>query len=160
MKTMEQSPEESERSPQGERAFAEAAERERRLQAWLGGVLSAGSSPAAGQKEWRQGLEMYDGSDPNSAKDPESLPEALPKRVEDSLLKCRLRIRERRESAGTPPLEIDDDVRESRAARVVEAIRIDRATGTEPTPLHLVLAARYIEGEMDLEQYSSAVRDL
>ena len=36
-------------------------------------------------------------------------------------------------------------------------IKKDGVEGKEATPMHLVLAARYVEGEMDLEEYLRVV---
>jgi len=61
-------------------------------------------------------------------------------------------------ATGMPPLEIAEEEREKRSAQMFLSIQTDRGAGSEPTPLHLVLAARYIEGELDFEEYSIAVR--
>jgi hypothetical protein len=151
---------EQERCREEEQAFAEAAERAKRLQVWLDGVLSGGPSPADAKNDRRQGHSIYDGSAKNPTGVPDDLPAERPQPIEVSLLQCQRRIRERRALAGLPPLEIAKEERQRRSAQMIESIQADRDAGREPTPLHLILAARYIEGEMDFEQYSSAVRNL
>ena len=153
-----QPPREPERSLEEEQAHAEAAERAKRQQVWLDGVLSGGPSPAGAQKERRPGPAMCGASAENFAGDADDLPAERPEPIEVSLLKCQRRIRERREVTGIPPLEIVEEEHERRSVQVIQSIQTDRAAGSEPTPLHLVLAARYIEGEIDFELYSSAVR--
>jgi hypothetical protein len=156
----DQSPEEPEHPVQERRAYTEAAERAKRLHAWLGGVLSGGPTPSHAQSDRRQTFAIPDAPAENFAGDTQELPAERPEPIGDPLLKCRNRIRERRELAGTPQLEIVEDERERRSAQIIESFLVDRAAGREPTPLHLILAARYIEGEMDSEQYGSAVRDV
>jgi hypothetical protein len=151
------SPKDPEPSLEEERAFAEAAERAKRSQAWLEGVLSGGPLPAEASKGRRKGLTTDGVSEQNPVDDTEDLPAVRPERIEDSLMNCRRRIRERREFAGKPPLELAEGERERRSTQIRELIQTDRAAGSELTPLHLVLAARYIEGEMDFEDYSIAI---
>jgi len=154
----DRSPADPEQSVQEQRAFSEAAERAKRLRAWLDGVLLGGPSHADAQNDRRQEPAMYGASAENFAGDTDDLHADMRERVEDSLLKCRRRVRERRELAGMSPLEIAEEEHERRSSQMIASIQTDRAAGSEPTPLHLVLAARYIEGERDFELYSSAVR--
>jgi hypothetical protein len=136
--------------------FEEAAERKRRLEAWLEGMLAGGPPLAEVVKQWREGMAMYHAP---SADDDDSKP-GNPKPLEEALSEARRRIRQRREEAGKPLIEIDDAERHKRSAEVTFAIEADRAVGKEPTPLHLVLAARYIEGEINSDEYSLAIMHL
>jgi len=125
---------------------------------WLDGLLFGASSTPDAQDERRQGLAFDDAPVENSAGDAEDLPAERPEPIEGPLSQCRRRIRERRELAGMPPLEIAEGERNRRSAQIVASFLKDHSGGREPTPLHLILGARYIEGEMDFERYSSAVR--
>ena len=161
MKEMtDKSPEEPEPSRVEERAFAEAAERAKRSQAWLEGVLSGAPLPAEAREEWRKGLTNYGVAEQGRVDDTDDLPAVRPEPIEDSLMNCRRRVRERRELTGKPPPEIADGERERRLAQISGLIQTDRVAGSELTPLHLVLAARYIEGEIDFEDYSIAIGHL
>ena len=103
---------------------------------------------------------MHGGSAENFAGDTDDLPAESPAPIEVSLLQCRRRIRERRELTGMPSLEIAEEERGRRSTEIIESFQTDRAAGHEPTPLHLIMATRYIEGEINSEQYSSAIRNL
>ena len=133
----------------------EAGERTRRLQAWLEGMLSGSTPPFDSTKKWRQGLAMYDGSEETSIADKEDLAPDSTVSVADLLLEGRRRIRERRH--GERPFGISEEESERRFAEMIEEFQADKASGSELTPLHLVLAARYVEGEMDLEEYHIAI---
>ena len=137
--------------------FEEAAERKRRLEAWLEGMLAGGPPLAEVVKQWREGMAMYHSPD---AEDDDNSGPGNPRPLEEALSEARRRIRQRREEAGKPPFEIDDAERHKRSAEVTFAIEADRASGKEPTPLHLVLAARYIEGEINSDEYSLAIMHL
>jgi hypothetical protein len=145
------------RTPDEQQAYSEAKERERRLQTWLDGMLAGGPVHANAIKEWRQGLARHDGSRETSTGDNEDTPVATARPLEDSLMDIRHRIRERRELGGKPP---DAEECERRSAQMIELIQTERAKGNEPTPMHLVLAARYVEGEIDFEEYSIAARSM
>jgi hypothetical protein len=103
---------------------------------------------------------MQGGSAENVAGDTDELPAEKPEPIEVSLLQCQRRIRERRKLAGMALPEIAEDERERRSAQIVQSFLVDRVAGSAATPLHLILAARYIEGEIDFERYSSAVRSV
>lgn len=152
----EDSAEGTARANEAQQAYREAVERERRVQIWLEGMLSGGPPLADATKQWRQALGMYEDSGETSA-EKEDLPEHSTKPIEDTLLQIRRRIRERRELTGKRPLEIAEDQYRRRSAQIIEALQKDFPDGTEPTPLHLVLAARYIEAEIDFEEYCNAV---
>jgi len=154
------SPADPDRSLQERQAYTEAGERTRRLQAWLDGVLSGGPPPTDAQREKRQGPAKSVASAENFAGDTDDLSAERPESIEDSLRKCRHRIRERRQLTGMPPFEIAEEERERRSSQMIASIQTDRAAGRAPTPLHLVLAARYIEGEIDFEEYATAVRNV
>jgi exonuclease VII small subunit len=139
--------------------FEEAAERKRRLEAWLEGMLAGGPPLAEVVKQWREGMAMYHAPEAEADEDGDSSV-GKPRPLEETLSEARRRIRERREEAGKPPFEIDDAERHRRSAEVTFAIEADRANGKEPTPLHLVLAARYIEGEINSDEYSLAIMHL
>jgi hypothetical protein len=62
--------------------------------------------------------------------------------------------------AGKPSTLIQVEEAEIRFESVVEAIQADCSIGKEPSPLHLVLAARYIEGEIDKLEFKEALLDL
>jgi hypothetical protein len=130
------------------------------LQVWLDGLLSGAQAPAGPQTDHRRGYAMNGGWTETFAEETDDQPAERTEEIEFSLLKCRQRIRDRRELTGMPPLEIAEEERERRSAQIVESFLGDRAGANEPTPLHLILAARYIEGEMDHEQYGSAVRNV
>lgn len=133
---------------------AEAEERERRLQVWLAGLQTGGPQLAETVSKWREALhESLAGE--QLAEDPPLNPP-----FEETLVGVRRRMRERREQDGKPPAQITDEESEARLLRVIESLRADRAAGKEPSPLHLVLAARYVEGEMDLPQYTQAIQRL
>lgn len=148
------------RTPEEQKAYREAAEQERRLHAWLDGMLAGGPGDADAIKEWRQGLAILDGSRETSTGDKGDAPVATAKHVEDSLMESRRRIRERWELRGEPPRKIEEAECERRSAQMIEVIQTDRAKGIEPTPLHLVLAARYVEGKIDFDEYRVAVRSM
>jgi hypothetical protein len=63
-------------------------------------------------------------------------------------------------SAGSPSMLIRLEEAEIRFESVVQAIQADCSIGKEPSPLHLVLAARYIEGEIDKLEFKKAVLEL
>lgn len=154
----DQSPKEPDPTVQERRGYTEAAERARRLQVWLDGVLAGVPSPADAQNDGRVGDAMHARSAENFAEDTDDLPAERPEPIEVLLLKCRRRIRDRRELTGVSLLELAKGERERRSAQIIETFLIDCAAGSEPTPLHLILAARYIELEIYVEKYSSAVR--
>ena len=148
------------RNPEQRQEFEEAAERKRRLNAWLEGMLAGGPPLAEVVKQWREGMALYESTEPPADDDDDSSKAGNPRPLEEALSEARRRIRERREEAGKPPCEIDDAERHKRSAEVTFAIEADRANGKEPTPLHLVLAARYIEGEISSDEYSLAIMHL
>lgn len=136
---------------------AEAAERERRLQVWLAGLQTGGPPLAETVSKWREGKALHESlAGQHVAEDPPLDPPLNPP-FEETLVGVRRRMRERRERDGKPPTQITREESETRLRCVIESLRADRAAGKEPSPLHLVLAARYIEGEMDLPQYTQAV---
>ena len=146
------------RTPDEQKAYKEAAERERRLQTWLDGMLAGAPVNADAIKDWRKELAIHDVSRETFTGDTKDAPEATVKPAVSSLMEIRRSIRERRELRGKPPLEIDEEEEcERRSAQVIEVIQADHAKGIEPTPLHLVLAARYVEGKIDFEEYRIAV---
>jgi|SRR5450631_3503468 len=148
------------RNPEHRQEFEEAAERKRRLNAWLEGMLAGGPPLAEVVKQWREGMAMYHAPEAEPEEDDDSSSAGNPRPLEEALSEARRRIRERREEAGKPPFDIDDEERHKRNAEVTFAIEADRANGKEPTPLHLVLAARYIEGEISSDEYSLAIMHL
>jgi hypothetical protein len=142
-------------------AYKEAAERERRLQVWLKGVLAKGPPPDDVVTQWREGIEIYSAApDLRVVEDADNSPASSDAGLEQQLVKIRRRIRERRESAGKPPIAITQEESEMRAAHVLDAVRADLTEVKRPTPLFLVLAARYMEGEMNFGEFSQAVLGL
>ena len=142
-----------ERDAEAQAYFEEAVERTRRLRVWLDGVLGGGPQPTETMKEWRQGMAFYE----VQAQIPGDDDEVKVKPLEESLFEVGQGIRNRREAAGKPLDVISEEERKRRFLEVVELLKKDGAEGKEATPMHLVLAARYVEGEMDLEEYSRAV---
>jgi hypothetical protein len=138
-----------------ERAFSEATERQMRLQVWLNGLLAGGPSLAEAVKPWREGLLMYQCAAETIADNQNDGLECDVKRVEESLIAACRGIRERRELEGNPPPDAFEEERRRRLAEVLEDIRAGRSNGEELTPMHLVMAARYIEGVVDSFGYRS-----
>jgi hypothetical protein len=136
-----------------QRASSEATERQMRLQVWLNGLLAGGPALADAVKPWREGLSLYEPASETIAEDQKDVLESDAKRVEESLMAACRRIRERREQEGNPPLDFSGEEHRRRLAEVLEEVRASRCAGEEFTPLHLVLAARYIEGMIDSAGY-------
>jgi hypothetical protein len=145
-----------ERDPQSQAYFEEAVERTRRLRVWLDGVLEGGPQPTETMSEWRQGMVFYE-AQAQIPVDADDLATARVKPLEELLFEVGQGIRNRREAAGKPLDVISEEERKRRFLEVVELLKKDGAVGKEATPLHLVLAARYVEGEMDLKEYGRAV---
>ena len=131
----------------------EATERLMRLRVWLDGLLAGGPSLAEAVKPWREGLPIYNSA---AAPFPENENDVPGARREGEWLTaaCR-RIRERREEAGEPLLDICKEEHKRRLTEVLEEIETGRCIGEEFTPMHVVLAARYVEGAIDSESYRS-----
>lgn len=144
-------------TPEEQQAYREAAERERRLQVWLEGMLAGGPPLADAVKQWREGVPMYGPLGENAAAADEDSAPGQVKPLEESLAEVGRRVRQRRVLTGRPPLELTAEESAKRTALVTDAIETNRANGIEPTPLHLVLAARYIEGEINLDEYTQAI---
>lgn len=142
-----------------QQAFNEAEERQRRLEVWLEGMLSGGPSLADAVKPWRQALTKSGvlAETPVGDEDKEDLPESNAKAVEELLLNARRRVRESREITGNTAADITEEERNRRAAQMIDGIQRGRATGKEFTPMHWVLAARYVEGYINFEEYRTAV---
>jgi hypothetical protein len=150
------------RTSEAQQAYDEAQERQRRLEVWLEGMLSGGPSLADTVGPWRQALAKSGvlAETPVGDQDKEGLPESNVKSVEELLLNARRRVRESRELTGKTATDITEDERNRRAAQMVEGIQNGRTDDKEPTPLHWVLAARYVEGYINFEDYSIAVLHL
>jgi hypothetical protein len=133
--------------------FEEAVERTRRLRVWLDGMLGGGPQPSETTGEWRQEMAFYQAQ----AQLPVDDDDVKVKPIEETLFEVGQGIRNRREAAGKPLDAISEEERKRRFLEVVELLKKDGAEGKEATPMHLVLAARYVEGEMDLEEYGRAV---
>jgi hypothetical protein len=136
-------------------ASAEATERLMRLQVWLNGLLAGGPSLADAVKPWREGLPIYGRAAAKFAEDQNELPEDGVRLAEESLMAACRRIREGREQAGEPPLDICGDEPRRRLTEVLEEIQAGRRAGEEFTPMHVVFAARYVEGVIDSKEYRS-----
>jgi hypothetical protein len=144
-----------------QQAKEEGAERLRREQVWLAGVLEGAPQQADAVKRWREGIAIYH-SNPQEPADEDEFTSKVSQatRATEQLASIRRRMRERRESAGKPSMLIQVEEAEIRFESVVEAIQADCSIGKEPSPLHLVLAARYIEGEIDKLEFKEALLDL
>jgi hypothetical protein len=147
---------------EAQQAYDEAQERQRRLEVWLEGMLSGGPSLADTVRPWRQALAKSGvlAETPVGDQDKEDLPESNAKSVEELLLNARRRVRESRELTGKTAADITEDELNRRAAQMIEGIQNGRRAGKEFTPLHWVLAARYVEGYINFEEYSIAVLHL
>ncbi len=145
-----------ERGAEAQAYFEEAVERTRRLRVWLDGLLAGGPQATETVKEWRQGMEFYE-AQKLIPEDDEDRATRKVKPVEELLFEVGQGIRNRREAAGKPLDVISEEERKRRFLEVVELLKKDGAEGKEATPMHLVLAARYVEGEMDLEEFQRAV---
>ena len=145
-----------ERDAEAQAYFEEAVERTKRLRVWLDGVLAGGPQPTEMTKEWREGMAFYE-AQAQIPVDADDLATAKVKPLEELLFEVGQGIRNRREAAGKPLDVISEEERKRRFLEVVELLKKDGAEGREATPMHLVLAARYVEGETDLEEYSRAV---
>ena len=137
------------------RASNEATERLMRLQVWLNGLLVGGPSLAEAIKPWREGLPIYNSAAEPFPENENDVPEDYARLAEESLMAACRRIRERREQAGEPPFDICEDEHKRRLTEVLEEVETGRRAGEEFTPMHVVLAARYIEGVLDSEGYRS-----
>jgi hypothetical protein len=112
-------------------------------------------------KRWREGIAIYHSNPEEPAGEDESTSkEGQATLATEQLASIRRRIRERRVLAGTPSVLIQLEESEIRFESVIEAIQADCSIGKEPSPLHLVLAARYIEGEIDKLEFKKALLDL
>ena len=147
--------EQPESSRETQEASAEAKERLMRLHAWLNGLFAGGPSLAEAVKPWREGLPIYGRTAGTFAEDQNEVPVDGPMLIEESLVAAISRLRKRREQSGEPQREICDEERGRRLAEVFEQIQAGRRSGEEFTPMHIVLAARYIEGLIDSEDYRS-----
>ncbi len=134
-----------------QRASNEAKERLMRLQVWLAG----GPSLAEAVKPWREGLSIYSGAAEEFAGDQNEVSVDDATLIEESLKAACHRIRERHKHAGEPLLDICAEERGRRLAEVLVEVQAGRCAGEEFTPLHVVLAARYIEGLIDWDDYHS-----
>jgi hypothetical protein len=147
--------------PDDQQAKEEGAERLRRQQLWLAGVLEGAPQQADAVKRWREGIGVYHSNPEEPAGEDESTSkEGQATLATEQLASIRRRIRERRVLAGKPSMLIQVEEAEIRFESVVEAIQADCSIGKEPSPLHLVLAARYIEGEIDKLEFKEALLDL
>jgi len=144
------------RDAEAQAQFEEAEQRTKRLRVWLDGVLKGGPQPTEMAKEWRGGMAFYE-AQAQIPVDADDLATAKVKPLEEMLFEAAQGIRKRREAAGKRLDAISEEERKRRFLEVVELLRKDGAEGREATPMHLVLAARYVEGEMDLEEYLRAV---
>lgn len=129
----------------GAQAYEEAAERSRRLRAWLDGVLKGGPQPTEIATDWRQGMEFYE-AQKRIPEDEEDHATMKVKSVEELLFEAVGAIRKRRQAEGKPLEEISEEERARRFLEMVEKLKKDGAEGKEATPMDLVLAARYVEG--------------
>jgi hypothetical protein len=111
-------------------------------------------------KQWRGDPAIADGLEGSSAGDESDQPVGKVRRIEVTLMEIRQRMRDRRQLTGKPPIEIAEEELNRRATDIVEEAQADLANGKELTPMHLVLAARYIEGEINLDEYRQAVLHL
>ena len=140
---------------ESQQASKEATERLMRLQVWLTGLLAGGPSLAEAVKPWREELSIYSGAAEMLPEDQEELPEYDAKLVEGSLIAACHRLRERREQSGKPSPRLDEEEHRRRLTEVLEAVQAGHNAGEDFTPLHMVLAARYIEGIIDSDEYHS-----
>jgi hypothetical protein len=126
-----------------------------RLQVWLNGLLAGGPSLAEAVKPWREGLPNYNSAAEPFPEDENDAPEDDARLAAESLMAACRRIRERREPADEPQLDICEEEHKRRLTEVLEEVETGRCAGEEFTPMHVVLAARYIEGIIDSEGYRS-----
>jgi hypothetical protein len=143
-----------------QQASNEATERLMRLRVWLDGLLVGGPSLAEAVKPWREGLLQYDPTAVALAEDQGDAPKHNSKLTENWLRAACLRIRERRELSGDVPVEISEEEHERRLTEIFDEVEAGRFTGEEFTPLHVVLAARYVEGVIDRESYRFQRREI
>jgi hypothetical protein len=136
-------------------ASDEAKERLMRLQVWLNGLLAGGPTLAEAVKAWREGLPIYNNAAAVFAEDQDEVPEDDAKLIEEPLMAAISRLRQRREQEGHPPTGIQEEEQRRRLTEVVERVKTGRGAGEEFTPMHIVLAARYIEGVITPEDYRS-----
>jgi hypothetical protein len=137
------------------RASDEAKERLMRLQVWLNGLLAGGPTLAEAVKPWREGLSIYNGAAETFAEDDDEVPGDHAKLIEEPLMAAISRLRHRREQSGHAPTEIHEEEQRRRLTEVVETVKAGRRAGEEFTPMHIVLAARYVEGVITQEDYRS-----
>ena len=144
--------------PSGDRdtqqASKEATERLMRLQVWLNGLLAGGPNLAEAVKPWREGLSIYMDAAETFAEDQDEATDDA-KLIEEPLMAAISRLRQRREQSGHAPPEIPEEEQRRRLTEVVETVKAGRRSGEEFTPLHIVLAARYVEGVITREDYHS-----
>jgi len=114
-----------------------------------------GPSLVGAVKPWREGLPIYRRASVTFAEDQTEVPEEGVRLAEESLMAAVIWLRERREQAGEPPLDICEEERRTRLTEVLEEIQAGRCSGEEFTPMHIVLAARYIESVIDAEGFRS-----
>jgi hypothetical protein len=145
--------------PDGDRetqqAPKEATERVMRLQVWLNGLLAGGPPLAEAVKPWREGLPIYSGPAETFAEGQNEVPEYDVKLVEESLIAACSRLRERRAQSGKPLPGLGEEEHRRRLMEVLDAVQAGHRVGEEFTPMHIVLASRYIEGIIDSEDYLS-----
>ena len=140
---------------ESQQASNEATERLMRLQVWLNGLLAGGPSLAEAVKPWREGLPLYSGAAEILPEDRDEVPEYDAKLVEESLIAARHRLRKRREQSGKPSPCLGQEEHRRRLTEVLEAVQAGHRAGEDFTPMHMVLAARYIEGIIDSDDYHS-----
>lgn len=138
---------------ESQQASNEATERLMRLQVWLNGLLAGGPSLAEAVKPWREGLPIYSGAAEMLSEDQDEVPEYDANLVEESLIAACRRLRERCEQSGKPSTCLDEVEHRRRLTEVLEAVQAGHRAGGELTPMHMVLAARYIEGIIDSDDY-------
>lgn len=135
------------------RNSSEAIERQMRLRVWLDGLLAGGPSLVEAFKPWRERLLIYNSAVVPFPENDES--EDIVRRAGEWLMAACRRIRVCREEAGEPLLDICEEEHKRRLTEVLEEIEAGRCAGEEFTPMHVVLAARYIEGVIDSKNYRS-----
>ncbi len=75
--------------------------------------------------------------------------------MEESLIAACRGLRERREQSGKPLPYLDEEEHRRRLTEVLEAVQAGHRPGEDFTPMHMVFAARYIEGIIDSDEYHS-----
>lgn len=133
----------------------EATERLMRLRVWLDGLLAGGPSLAEAVKPWREGLPIYNSAAVPFAELEKDVPGDNARREGEWLMAACRRIRQNREEAGEPLLDICEEEHKRRLTEVLDEIETGRFAGEIFTPMHVVLAARYIEGVIDSKNYRS-----